>query len=193
MANLKTMETRGDFEERLRWKVWMVRELYKRGIKDEQIIRLVRLVDWMMGLPEPLQERFEIEWGEIEEEFKMMYMMDIERKGYDRGILVGVEQGREEGIEQGIEQGREEGIEQGIEQGREEGIEQGIEQGRQDKRDMILQLLHHRFEIDEALSLMIQIRLQLIEDKDEFVQLINHAMDIEKVEHFLQHLSEKIS
>ncbi|MEM7531536.1 MAG: hypothetical protein AAF639_05140 [Chloroflexota bacterium] len=146
----------------------MVRELYKRGIKNEQIIRLVRLVDWMMGLPEPLQEKFQIEWGEIEEEFKMMYMMDIERKGYDRGILVGAEQGREEGIEQ------------------------GIEQGRQDKRDMILQLLHHRFEIDEALSLMIQIRLQTIEEKDEFVQLINHAMDIEKVEHFLQHLPEKI-
>ncbi|MEM7530837.1 MAG: hypothetical protein AAF639_01570 [Chloroflexota bacterium] len=93
MANLKTMETLHDHEERLRWKVWMVRELYKRGIKDAKIIRLVRFVDWMMALPDPLQEAFQIEWSTIEEENKMMYMMDFERKSYDRGKLEGIEEG----------------------------------------------------------------------------------------------------
>ncbi|MEM7539871.1 MAG: cytosolic protein [Chloroflexota bacterium] len=164
MANLKTMETRQDHEERLRWKVWMVRELYKRGIKQARIIRLLRFVNWMMALPESLQEKFKIEWSTIEEEHNMMYMMDIEKEGYDRGITVGHRLGHDEGIEK------------------------GIEKGRKSQREMILQLLHHRFQIEEYLSLMIEIRLQQVNDEDTFKQLINHAMDIDAVEQFLEFL-----
>ncbi|MEM7538305.1 MAG: hypothetical protein AAF639_39420 [Chloroflexota bacterium] len=170
MANLKTMDTRDDHEERLRWKVWMVRELYKRGIKDEKIVRLVRLVDWMMALPKPLQEKFEIEWDTIEEEHNMMYMMDIERKGYDRGII--------DGVKQGIEL---------VEQERQAAIEKVLET----RRQTILQLLHHRFEIEEYLDLTIQIRLQTIEDEDELKQLINHVMDITEAVHIFDHMPVK--
>ncbi|MEM7533411.1 MAG: hypothetical protein AAF639_14610 [Chloroflexota bacterium] len=38
MANLKTMETKGDYEERFRWKLWMFRQLYKRGMNRPDIV-----------------------------------------------------------------------------------------------------------------------------------------------------------
>ncbi|MEM7539499.1 MAG: hypothetical protein AAF639_45505, partial [Chloroflexota bacterium] len=183
MANLKTMDTRHDHEERLRWKVWMVRELYKRGIKDEKIVRLVRLVDWMMALPDPLQEKFQIEWDTIEEEHNMMYMMDIERKGYDRGIIDGVRQGVEQGIKQGIEQERQAAIEKVTEKVTEKVLET--------RRQMILELLHHRFELEEYLDLTIQIRLQTIDNEDELKQLVNHAMDITEAVHIFDHMPVK--
>ncbi|MEM7539866.1 MAG: hypothetical protein AAF639_47360 [Chloroflexota bacterium] len=177
MANLKTMDTRHDHEERLRWKVWMIRELYKRGIKDEKIARLVRLVDWMMALPEPLQEKFQIEWNVIEEENKMMYMMDFERKSYDKGL------------ERGLVKGRQEGLDEGIEQGIEQGIEKGVETGRLGKqRETIISMLHHRFQVHEILSKQIQIYLDQIDEEKELDRLVNHAIDIDTPEQFLPYL-----
>ena len=94
MANLKTLETRQNYEERFRWKLWMFRQLYKRGYNRPDIIRLLRFIDWMMTLPPTMKDAFSYEWDKLEEEHKVTYMMDIERVGYEQGIEQGIEQGR---------------------------------------------------------------------------------------------------
>jgi hypothetical protein len=70
-AQLKVQETRGDPEERRRWKLRLLKGLYDRGLSAEQVRELFRLLDWMVQLPEDLQERFQAELFRFEEERRM--------------------------------------------------------------------------------------------------------------------------
>ncbi|MCP3943909.1 MAG: cytosolic protein, partial [Desulfobacteraceae bacterium] len=73
MAHLKTQETRKDHNERRRWKICLVRKLYERGYKKQDIISLFHFTDWIMRLPEKLDEDFWQEVSQYEEKEKMPY------------------------------------------------------------------------------------------------------------------------
>lgn len=51
MAHLRTQSTQRKPQERLRWKIEVVRSLYERGFKRSDVLELMRFIDWIMILP----------------------------------------------------------------------------------------------------------------------------------------------
>jgi len=102
MAHLKVHETRGDYEERKRWKFYLARRLYERGYKREDIILLLKFIDWIMRLPRDLENSFWQEVYKYEEEKKMPYMLSMERSALEKGIKQGIEQGELLGIKESL-------------------------------------------------------------------------------------------
>ncbi|MFB8791168.1 MAG: transposase [Potamolinea sp.] len=87
MAHLKTKATRGNPQQREQWKWNLVRGLYDRGYDREDIIKLFRLLDWMMSLPEQLQRSFEVKLTSYQEERQMPVLSRMELRGMQAGIL----------------------------------------------------------------------------------------------------------
>lgn len=85
LAHLKTMETRKDETQRHYWKTQLVRNLYSRGLRPDDMRQLFRLIDWMMRLPPELERLFRDELERIEEAQRMPYVTSIERLGREDG------------------------------------------------------------------------------------------------------------
>ncbi len=79
MAHLKTKATRGQETSRLRWKIRLVRQLYERGYERQEVLELFRFIDWVLALPDELDEKFRHEVRKYEEELRMRYVTSIER------------------------------------------------------------------------------------------------------------------
>jgi hypothetical protein len=90
MAHLKTRTTRKDAEGRLSWKLQMVRHLYERGFERRDAQRLFRFIDWLMLLPEELDERVDNELKHLEGETKMPYVTGFERRAMARARKEGI-------------------------------------------------------------------------------------------------------
>jgi hypothetical protein len=117
-AFLKTMETQGDDLSRYRWKREFILRVYQLGLSHEVLFRIYRFIEWIMILPDTLEDRLYEEIKQKEGDKAMSYILYAERKG----IL----KGRQEGIQQGIKQGIEKGIQKGIVKGRQEGQIEGL-------------------------------------------------------------------
>jgi hypothetical protein len=89
MAHLKTKATKNDDEERLRWKLYLIRRLYDRGYRRRDVLALFRFIDWLMVLPEPLAQRFRAEQERFETEKKMRYVTSVERLAKEEGHIRG--------------------------------------------------------------------------------------------------------
>src|SRR5258708_8375854 len=63
-----TQETRGDAQIRLAWKVRLARMLFDRRWTRQQIEELLQFLDWIMTLPEELEDTFEAGYKDIESE-----------------------------------------------------------------------------------------------------------------------------
>ncbi|MGK7878314.1 MAG: transposase [Xenococcaceae cyanobacterium] len=87
MAHLKTKATHGNSENRLNWKLSLVRRLYERGYSREDILKLFRFIDWVMVLPEELAGGFKAEVRSYEEARRMRYVTSIERLAIKEGIV----------------------------------------------------------------------------------------------------------
>ena len=116
-AHLKTQETRGLPSERLTWKISLLKNLFRCGMSKDDIREMIRVVDWLMDLPDNLQIEFESKLKELEEPNPMAYVTTFEKWGRRDGIEIGLKRGRrlgkKEGLESGLEKGREEGREEG--------------------------------------------------------------------------------
>jgi hypothetical protein len=62
LAHLKALATRRDPEDRRAWKFRLVRGLYERGFRAEDVRQLFRLIDWLMELPPAADNLF---WEEV--------------------------------------------------------------------------------------------------------------------------------
>jgi len=88
MAHLKTMATRENAQKRLEWKTRVTRGLLEAGYTEQEIRNLLRLVYWMMRLPENLEREFQIQLDQFLEEKEMPYvMMPCEQDAMNRGVL----------------------------------------------------------------------------------------------------------
>jgi len=105
-AHLRTMETKKDSRKRFRYKTGLTRELYRQGFGKSDIINLYRFIDWIMALPEYLEDAYHQEIITFEEEQKMRYVTTAERIGLKKGIREGIQQGIQQGVQQGILLGR---------------------------------------------------------------------------------------
>jgi hypothetical protein len=98
MAHLKAQATRRDPEERLQWKILVVKGLYERGYRREEILELFRFVDWLLALPKELERGFKEALTQYEEAQKMPYITSIERLGIEQGIQQGILQNAREDV-----------------------------------------------------------------------------------------------
>jgi predicted transposase YdaD len=103
MAYLQAIETRNRPEDRFQIKLKLTRSLYNRGFSRQQILELFCFIDWIMELPQDLEDKFAQKIYEFEEEKKMHYITSIERKGVKQGLQQGLQQGLLEGITLGLE------------------------------------------------------------------------------------------
>ena len=93
MAHLKEMETKGRVDERLFWKITLVKRLYEKGYSKEDVLLLYKFIDWLVSLPEELAERFHEEIKKYEEVRKVAYITTAERIGMKKGFEQGLQQG----------------------------------------------------------------------------------------------------
>jgi len=78
----------------------LIRRLYKRGYSREDILKLLRLIDWLMALPEELEQELQeaLERYEEQEEKKMPYVTSFERIGIKKGIKMGMFEKAQEAV-----------------------------------------------------------------------------------------------
>ena len=93
MAHLQMRATRRHPENRLQWKMRLVRRLYERGYARQDVLELFRFIDWILTLPPGLEARFQTELTRLETETQMPYITSIERMGIEQGIQQGIQQG----------------------------------------------------------------------------------------------------
>ena len=105
VTHLKEIETKGNVDERLFWKITLVKSLYEKGYRREDIILLYKFIDWLIKLPEDLIIRFHEEIKKYEEEKKMPYITTAERIGFKKGMQQGIQQGMRQGLLKAIEIG----------------------------------------------------------------------------------------
>ena len=98
MAHLKSKATKRSPEDRLQWKLSLVRMLLESGLSRQDIRQLFRFIDWIMVLPEELAISFKTEIKSYEEARKMRYVTSIERLAKQEGIEEGLQEGRQLGV-----------------------------------------------------------------------------------------------
>ena len=113
-GHLDAIATRRNPEARKSRKFDLIKALLRSRLPKDDVRQLLRLIDWMMTLPDLLDEVFRNEVHRYEEENKMEYLSTFERAGFKKGHEEGHAVGRKEGHEKGREEGREEGMREGI-------------------------------------------------------------------------------
>ncbi|MFN5892426.1 MAG: transposase [Dolichospermum sp.] len=98
MAHLKSKATKRSPEDRLQWKLSLVRILLESGLSRQDIRQLFRFIDWIMVLPEELAISFKTEIKSYEEARKMRYVTSIERLAKQEGIEAPLQEGRQLGV-----------------------------------------------------------------------------------------------
>ena len=85
MAHLKTKATTKKPQERFRGKITLAKMLYQGGYTEIQVGDLFRFLDWIMVLPEELEDNYEEQIDLYEEERKMPYLSRRERVSEQKG------------------------------------------------------------------------------------------------------------
>ncbi len=83
------VETKGDNEQRYRWKLILIKRLYRQGYAKADVIRLFAFIDWVMSLPADMEKGLWTEIQKFEEETKMEYVTSVERIGIEKGMEKG--------------------------------------------------------------------------------------------------------
>lgn len=97
-AHRRAQETRRSPVRRLRGKIELVQELYRSGLGRDEVLELLRLVDWFLNLPEPQEEQFWQTLAKWEKEQQMPYVTSWERRGLKRGEQIGRVLGAQEEV-----------------------------------------------------------------------------------------------
>ena len=107
-AHLQTRQTRHDPEGRYQAKRYLVKLLYRQGWDRQRILNLFAVLDWMMRLPDVLEQALRKDIEAIEGEYRMRYVTSVERFAIERGLQQGIEQGMQQGRDEGRQEGRRE-------------------------------------------------------------------------------------
>lgn len=93
MAHLRALETRDDVERRYRYKLMLIKRLYRLGYSKADVVLLFGFIDWLMALPRELEDRLWADIHQHEEGKRMEYITSVEKIGFRRGIEQGMQQG----------------------------------------------------------------------------------------------------
>ncbi len=119
LIQLRKLQAGGDVRRRYAFKLALVRQLHRGGYKREDILKLLRFMDYLLRLPQNLSTQFRNELVRIEEELNMPYVTSWER--------LARQEGRQEGLQKGLQEGLQEGRQEGILQGAVELLRQTLE------------------------------------------------------------------
>jgi hypothetical protein len=98
MAHLKTLETKEDAVQRQQWKIRLAKGLFQKGYERQAVIDLLKFIDWLVVLPEGLEQGFWETLLSYQEEQRMKYVTTLERFAEERGRQEGLQEGRQEGL-----------------------------------------------------------------------------------------------
>jgi hypothetical protein len=101
VAHLVAQRTRSNMGVRRRFKGELARRLYDRGWTGVEVLKLFRLIDWLLRLPRELEAEFREDLIHFEKERQMPYVTSIERMGREEGRQEGRQEGRKEGRQEG--------------------------------------------------------------------------------------------
>jgi hypothetical protein len=93
LAQLIAHQTHKQHLQRKNSKFKLIRLLYGRGYERQDILELLRFIDWMLRLPEKLELQLRRDFILIEEEQKMRYVTSWERFAEERGVELGEARG----------------------------------------------------------------------------------------------------
>jgi len=96
-AHILTQQTRKHEKKRYEAKRRLIRILYKRHWGKQRVIKLFAILDWLMQLPEWLNNQIRQEIKTIEERENVRYITSIERMGIAEGLATGRAEGLVEG------------------------------------------------------------------------------------------------
>ncbi len=85
LAHLQAKKTKHRAGDRYQEKRRLIRGLYQSGFNRQQVIDLFRFIDWVLYLPEELDDRLLAEIATFEENQKMPYITSVERIGMRKG------------------------------------------------------------------------------------------------------------
>jgi len=94
-AQLKSYELKkadNNNKSTVKWE--LIRQCYERRYKKEQIRALLKFIDWIIRLPEGLDNQISEKIARLEEEYKMPYVTSWERIAEKRGEKRGEEKGK---------------------------------------------------------------------------------------------------
>jgi hypothetical protein len=102
MAHLKAMETKDNYEQRKKWKFYLLRLMLKKGYGRKKIVQLLRFTDWVLTLPDELNQQLWHDFNQLKEVKKMPYISGFEKmlmeKGLQKGIQKGIQKAKQEDI-----------------------------------------------------------------------------------------------
>ncbi|MCU0424209.1 MAG: cytosolic protein [Candidatus Kapabacteria bacterium] len=101
MAHLKSQQTRGNADERLNWKIRIAKGLYQSSMPKTTVLELMRFLDWLMTLPDDIQQQFTTVSHDLETS-TMPYYADFELRAMNRGLQQGLEQGLQQGLHRAL-------------------------------------------------------------------------------------------
>ena len=101
LAHLHTQATRRNMTARLQAKGALVKLLYRKGWDRQRVLDIFHVLDWMLHLPDYLEQQLWQNTLELQEEKQMRYVTSVERMG----IAKGRQEGRQEGLHEGLQKG----------------------------------------------------------------------------------------
>ncbi|MDI6794535.1 MAG: hypothetical protein QME81_16990 [bacterium] len=84
--------------EKFSAKLYLIRKLYERGYKREEVEALFKFIDWVLQLSDEDEELIGEEIKQLEEVKKMPYVTSVERIGIKKGLQQGLQQGLQRGL-----------------------------------------------------------------------------------------------
>ncbi len=92
----------------------LIRGLYSKGYERENVLRVLKFIDWVLRLPKAQEEALCDRVHTLEGKKTMPYVTSFERFAMERGKKEGREEGRAEGRQEGEQKGRQEGVREGL-------------------------------------------------------------------------------
>jgi len=86
-------------------KLALTKRLYEKGFDRKAVINFYRFIDWLIGLPKPLELEYLNDVHKLEESTKMAYISSVERFGMEKGIKQGIEKDKLEVAQHMLEEG----------------------------------------------------------------------------------------
>ena len=93
IAHLRLHKTKNTPEDRYNTKLELIKLLAQKGYSKEDIRELFRFIDWIIALPDALDEQFIKEVEKMEGETMSSYITGFERRAMEKGKKEGIEEG----------------------------------------------------------------------------------------------------
>ena len=102
MVHWRAIKTAKNKKNRVNEKIALIKHLYKKGFSKQDIINLLRFIDWVMEIPKELSPIFEKKLERYEKEKKMYYITQLQRPSFERGQKEGEKRGEKKGEKKGL-------------------------------------------------------------------------------------------